>query len=178
MTDKICAVNDCNKLVGKVDWCRRHYRFKRLYGDPNYQGQTRFHKDEETRVSKICSKCKIDLPISSFPKGGPNRNNRIGSSCKECNRLASKLSMYKLTLEEFNKLTSKYNGGCYICGRIGNVMHIDHDHSCCPGKRTCGRCTRGYLCPSCNHAIGALQENPILFAKALDYLAHPQTGLT
>lgn len=36
--------------------------------------------------------------------------------------------------------------------------HIDHDHSCCPGRTSCGACVRGILCAGCNTMMGRVQR--------------------
>lgn len=28
--------------------------------------------------------------------------------------------------------------------------YVDHDHKCCSGDKSCGKCVRGILCPGCN----------------------------
>lgn len=167
--DKICSVEGCDKNVARLEWCRRHYRFNRLYGDPNYEAQTRF-REPENRTSKICITCKEDKPIGNFSTRGPKANNRTINECKTCFNFKSSLARYSLTIEQYQELVDKYDGACYICDRVPNKLFIDHDHSCCPGTKSCGRCVRGLLCPGCNMAIGNLREDPDIFARALSYL--------
>jgi hypothetical protein len=53
-------------------------------------------------------------------------------------------------------------GRCYLCGgelAAGNGC-IDHDHSCCPPKRSCAVCRRGLSCRQCNIAIGMASDDP------------------
>ncbi len=46
-----------------------------------------------------------------------------------------------------------YLKGARTSGEAG--ASIDHDHACCPGPTSCGRCIRGLTCHSCNLRLGA-----------------------
>ncbi len=61
---------------------------------------------------------------------------------------------------------------CQSCGepQVGRLLSIDHDHSCCPGKNSCGRCIRGVLCAGCNLALGLLKDDPKRVESLLIYL--------
>jgi Recombination endonuclease VII len=74
--------------------------------------------------------------------------------------------------------------GCEVCGidivtkrrdprthKIRALLVIDHDHECCPGERSCGRCIRGLLCSNCNVALGLTQHNGDMLRAMLNYLA-------
>src|SRR5574337_196740 len=71
------------------------------------------------------------------------------------------------------KLVSQ-SGGCAICGGANNAtrraLAVDHDHSCCPSEKSCGKCVRGLLCDNCNHGIGKFRDDPELLLKAVEYL--------
>ena len=59
---------------------------------------------------------------------------------------------------------------CESCGTVAK-LHIDHDHSCCVGKKdTCGQCVRGFLCMDCNIALGFLQDSPHRIGGLLAYM--------
>lgn len=59
---------------------------------------------------------------------------------------------------------------CQICGATDRRLVIDHDHDCCPGERTCGKCFRGMLCHPHNVALGMFQEDPAMLRKAARYI--------
>lgn len=47
---------------------------------------------------------------------------------------------------------------------------VDHDHSCCPGERSCGKCVRGLLDQKCNTMIGMARDNVATLTRAQIYL--------
>jgi hypothetical protein len=54
------------------------------------------------------------------------------------------------------------------------VPHVDHDHTCCPGKKSCGKCIRGFLCRACNSFIGLAKDNITTLENAVKYLKETQ----
>lgn len=81
---------------------------------------------------------------------------------------------YKLSLLDYYALLSAQGGGCAICGGMPTSNRtwftIDHDHTCCPGKRSCGKCVRGLLCASCNSGMGYFKDNSTRLRLAAKYL--------
>lgn len=80
---------------------------------------------------------------------------------------------YKLKEHDFNRMLALQNHRCAICD--GDDPHsqnwcVDHDHSCCPTQRCCGKCIRGILCANCNRGLGAFKDTPKLFDAARMYL--------
>ena len=80
-----------------------------------------------------------------------------------------------LTDDDFAELLDMQNGRCAICGASEpggkGTWHIDHDHACCPGARSCGKCVRGLLCGSCNLALGLMCDDIGRLQAAIVYLA-------
>lgn len=83
-------------------------------------------------------------------------------------------SRYGITQERYDQMLERQGGVCCICGGVnpsGRRLHIDHDHSCCPGtKPGCGQCVRGLLCSRCNTGLGQFLDSPELMVKAIVYL--------
>lgn len=63
--------------------------------------------------------------------------------------------MYNITPEQYDEMLHAQDGTCALCRQpSGNRLHVDHDHCCCPGKKSCGDCIRGLLCGPCNRLLG------------------------
>lgn len=125
---------------------------------------------------KKCTRCKEQKEYSQFHKSS-DRKDGLSYRCKDCTReynreswnrnnrakaVRDKRKRYGISAELYAEMLSK---GCEVCGSTGKLV-IDHDHSCCSGIITCGKCVRGMLCYRCNTAEGLLLSNPEL-AKAL-----------
>lgn len=87
---------------------------------------------------------------------------------------------YRLTVEQYLEMYAEQQGLCKICRgteividpkteRVKNFS-VDHDHACCPGKQSCGKCVRGLLCQRCNMVLGACADNRNLIMKMAEYL--------
>lgn len=98
---------------------------------------------------------------------------RIRKENPERTRSNNLKRMYKLTIDGFAKLLASQNGVCAMCGlppEDGKVFTVDHDHRCCPGKKSCGTCIRGLLHQHCNAALGNLRDSLELATKACEYI--------
>lgn len=102
----------------------------------------------------------------AWEKANPERRER--------NRLRAKLRRYGLTIETYDAMLAAQGGRCAVCraaepgGR--GAFHVDHDHRCCPGKSSCGRCVRGLVCTTCNSAMGHAKDDPALLRAMADYI--------
>jgi len=115
---------------------------------------------------KQCSKCKQDLPSSSFsPSSG---GKYLRPECKSC---ANKLSKERQDLKKIYGYP-EIGHTCPIClknedelkGTGGNasVWVVDHNHT--TNK------FRGHICHNCNRGLGVFQDDPIRLQRAIDYL--------
>lgn len=115
-----------------------------------------------------CRYCEQYLPKSSFWSQN--------TYCKTCQPLIGhigNLKKYGLTRDDYVYLEKSQNGVCKICGeseKHRNRLSVDHDHSCCSGIKSCGKCIRGLLCSNCNRVLGQVKDSKILLQKMIDYL--------
>ena len=144
-----------------------------------------------------CKSCNL-IPLSysqldnNFVKDKTMKSG-YSNLCKECNKkrvvihnrenpdILKKRSRrrllkgnYNITLDMYEKLLKSQNYSCAICKRHESMflksLHIDHDHSCCNGKKSCGKCIRGLLCQNCNAALGNFKDSKKNLRDAIIYL--------
>jgi hypothetical protein len=81
-----------------------------------------------------------------------------------------------MTRETFTRLLAEQGNACGMCHEVfteRSVIFVDHDHRCCPEKRSCGRCVRGLLCLRCNTGLGYVEG---MYDMARAYLDAPPAG--
>lgn len=86
------------------------------------------------------------------------------------NRLRAK---FNITFAEYADALASQGNACAVCQlpcRTGKRLAVDHNHACCPGKKSCGRCVRGLLCEACNHGIGKMGDDPERLRRAAEYI--------
>lgn len=83
-----------------------------------------------------------------------------------------RVKRYGISYDEYQQLASK---GCAICGDL-QASYVDHDHSCCPGGRSCGKCVRGVLCKECNFGLGKFKDSVQNLWSAIQYLQSFKRG--
>lgn len=89
---------------------------------------------------------------------------------------------YRITPERRQQLIDDQDGRCYLCGDAllldePRKVHVEHDHSCCPGSTTCGNCIRGIACDPCNRGIGYFNDDPDRMRRVADRLEAAQVSL-
>ena len=137
-------------------------------------------------MTKICIKCGEVKDIELFAKGGKYLDGRR-NYCKQCHSkyvtqyiknnpskrsrsdYKRKFKRHGLDESSYLLLLNKYNGKCHSC-KDRDAINIDHDHSCCSGSYSCGKCVRGVLCSQCNTALGLLQDSPQKIKNLIKYI--------
>jgi len=140
---------------------------------------------------KICNKCNEEKDLMLFAKGKRYKDGRR-NVCKKCHtsyvtayynsnpdKKAAKNKMntfyrpaylrHNLTQDQYEQLFNLYNGKCHSCKERDGKC-IDHNHLCCSGSFSCGRCVRGLLCSQCNTALGSLGDSKEKIKGLLEYI--------
>ncbi|SRR6266705_621339 len=76
-----------------------------------------------------------------------------------------------ITWDQLRGIILSQGGNCYLCEEpldpeAPRGVHVDHDHECCQGSRSCGKCIRGAACHYCNAGIGHFRDNPDRMERA------------
>lgn len=105
---------------------------------------------------KICRNCKQEKDLEEFPLFSTSEAGRKNTCC-DCSAYLKKIRM-KLKIEN----PPPPPGKCPICKFVTDKWILDHCHF--------SNQFRGYICNSCNLALGRFNDDPVIIESALKYL--------
>lgn len=117
-------------------------------------------KSEYLPPPSLCERCGSEIPYKSYKRKYCSDECADAVYRKRWDRCARK----GITEERASV------AACELCGKDDTRLVIDHDHACCPGNLTCGRCTRGMLCRRCNGALGMFYDDAEVLRRAAVYI--------
>lgn len=136
--------------------------------------------DRDELGNKLCTACREWKPTTDFSKASASRDglNYLCRRCQASNRMKAK---YGIDLDHYEALLDSQGGRCGLCRRPApdgqKRLAVDHNHKCCPGEASCGKCIRGLLCPTCNQGLGLFQENGAIIMRAARYVLQSDVAL-
>ena len=87
---------------------------------------------------------------------------------------------YGLTWDRYQAMLAAQKGVCAICKQPETwkrkttkvwALSVDHDHRCCAGPTSCGKCVRGLLCRRCNAVLGQVRDSSKLLLSMASFLS-------
>lgn len=94
--------------------------------------------------------------------------------CRDCSKSighTNNIKRFNITPNQYIDMLKAQNNVCKICEDTDNKrLSIDHDHSCCDGQFSCGKCIRGLICSRCNKTLGMVNDDKELLQKMIRYL--------
>lgn len=129
---------------------------------------------------KQCRRCFETKPNQDFPAAKANKDG-LHSYCRKCHnaymreryaskprtdeqranaRVYARTYRYGIKPEDYSRLLEEQDHSCAVCKeQFTDALkpNVDHDHRCCPGVVTCGRCVRGLLCSPCTAFAGMIE---------------------
>jgi hypothetical protein len=116
------------------------------------------------RAWRAIHKDRLNQNRTDLKKSNPEYYRELNRKCK-----------YKLAAGAFAAILSSQGSCCAICktetpGGQGS-FHVDHNHECCPGHKSCGSCVRGILCNRCNLLVGHANDSVPILLSAATYIS-------
>ncbi len=176
-----CSAAGCDRPArhSVVGLCQMHYHRLRRHGVIGTSAPQRFTPPRAAKPGhKWCGLCREELPRAAFFRSGTSPDG-LFYRCRECHAGAKRARDYGLPIARYVAMLEKQGHACAICrqpetaySQHGTIrrLSVDHDHRCCPGKKSCGKCVRALLCTRCNTVIGLVQENTEILGALERYL--------
>lgn len=164
-------------LFGKRKTSEDGYETRCKFCISEYYRNTKYPKKRDKNGFIICRSCNKYFDEKDMKFSGMNKNSKRLTYCKECFKVVisvSAVKKYGISAKQYYRLLHDQEYKCKICkvsiDDINRRLSIDHDHSCCPAKESCGKCIRGLICNSCNMALGYAKDSKNILTSMISYL--------
>lgn len=150
---------------GLYAWCRAcSSQYRRDNRKKTNERQQRYRADNPERTNAYSRKWRAENPekVAASLRSWEERHQEHR---RNYNRMVSLRKLYGMSLEEYENIMERQDGGCAICGRKPGSKrkhHVDHDHE--TGK------IRGILCSQCNTGLGMFSDDIEKMKTACIYL--------
>lgn len=171
--DRRCSFEGCGSKHYAKGYCARHWqRLKvgrlldsELNRRPNGIAAARDHEGR-----KQCVGCQLWLSVDNYSAHRATAD-RLQVRCRACVYVARHFTQYRLRPEDIAQIMREQDHQCAVCSAdISGRYVVDHNHACCPGVKSCGKCVRGFLCDGCNLGLGAFKDSKQALLRAIEYL--------
>lgn len=171
-TAKKCKGPGCPRKPVAHELCHGHYK-QHQQGTPLKPIRARVNATaRDDRDRKQCQTCHDWKPEDEYGSRDSARDG-LAPHCLRCAKDKSLRHSYNVTVDWYEETLAAQDGGCALCGgqpSSGRALHVDHDHACCPGVRSCGSCVRALLCDLCNMTLGSARDDTALLRRMITYV--------
>lgn len=169
----ICSAESCERSRVSRGLCDLHYRRAKKSGTlpPKIRRECQVEGCERRHYARNYCESHYNLvrtyDTDTRPRCVIPHCDRAAVSRSACSRHYGQMTLYAISAERLSELISE---GCDLCGDDTRLF-IDHDHACCPGAKSCGKCVRGAICQHCNTGLGYFRDDPRILMAAIKYLS-------
>lgn len=170
----------CAKCGHDKDEAEDFYRYAKT-GKPKARCKVCINEDNLAR--QAANPEKYTARTNAWRLKNPGRASAISRAWQLRHPEQFKAQVYRNRFKiDFDAMWKAQDGKCACCGepmlrggKDPTSVCADHDATCCPGKKSCGKCVRGLIHRNCNLVLGYARDNADLLRKAASYVERRQT---
>lgn len=167
-------------------------------GDAKEENEENFYRIKRTGKFRSCCKACHNADNIARAAANPGVHNARSKAWRDAHpeqHIATVRAWQRRNPERFQANTKRYqygidfdalwvaqNGLCASChepmtrnGKEIDSVCVDHDRSCCSGKKSCGKCVRGLIHRNCNLVLGYAKDDVKVLRCAIEYLERWQS---